>query len=73
MPSVEGVGGVVVVSRGFKLTKALVAVSLIILDWLVNVSRIRLRERWPLTKPVNRRKIRITYGASILRNHTVPP
>jgi hypothetical protein len=39
MPSVEGVGGVVVVSRGFKLTKALVAVSLIILDWLVNVSR----------------------------------
>jgi hypothetical protein len=73
------VGGVVVVSRGFKLTRVLRAVSLVILVWLVSVSRykrsrrIRLRERWPLTKPVNRRKIRITYGASILRNHTVPP
>jgi hypothetical protein len=66
-------------SRGFKLTRALRAVSLVILVWLVGVSRYKrscriwLRERWPLTKPVNRRKIRVTYGASMLRNHTVPP
>jgi hypothetical protein len=39
MPSVEGVGGVVVVSKGFRLTAVLLAVSLIILDWLVKVSR----------------------------------
>ena len=39
MPSVEGVGGVVVVSRGLRLTEVLVAVSFVILDWLVKVSR----------------------------------
>jgi hypothetical protein len=64
MPSVKGMGGVVGVSRGLRLTEVLVAVTLVILDWLVKVSRyrrsrrIRLRERWPVTKPVNRRKNR---------------
>ena len=78
IPSVEGVGGAVVDSRGL-VTRGLRAVVLVISVWLASVSRyrrsrkIRLRERWPLTKPVNRRKTRITYGASMLRNHTIPP
>jgi hypothetical protein len=39
MPLVEGVGGVVVVSKGLRLTEVLMAVSLVIFDWLVKVSR----------------------------------
>jgi|LakMenEpi03Aug12_release.lakeMendotaPanAssembly.Ray.scaffolds.fasta_scaffold685431_1 hypothetical protein len=61
MPSVEEEGGAVVVSRGFKITEEMVLVLFVSLDWLVRVSRlrrsrrIRLRERWPVTKPVNKR------------------
>ena len=71
-------GVAVVVSRGL-VAKALRAVVLVSPVWLANVSRyrrsrsIRLRERWPLTKPAQRRNTRNKYGASIVRNHTIPP
>jgi hypothetical protein len=78
MPSVEGEGGAVVVSKGLKITEEVVLVALVSLDWLVRVSRyrrsrkIRSRERWPVTKPVNKSTNRRYNGASIVRNHTVP-
>ena len=70
-------GVAVVVSRGL-VAKALRAVVLVSPVWLANVSRyrrsrsIRLRERWPLTKPAQTRRTRNKYGASMLRNHTIP-
>ncbi len=40
---------------------------------IVKRYRFRLRERWPLTNPAQRRKTRNRYGTSIVRNHTIPP